>query len=212
RHAEADAEQRRAVELWEAKGATLLVERVRREVPPAEPIGRAPGGPTGVAVARSRRVVANAATANVARYDTAVAARDAGAWEHLYATDFEAVNHPTGGLTYGREGALATWRSVHAAGDVTLLHEPLATLGDSLALCRLSYAGSGASGRRFDFGPYESRAILLVEVDVGSRRRREERFAEQHLGDAIVRLYERYAELLPDGPERNRAATISRTV
>ena len=28
-------------------------------------------------------------------------------------------------------------------------------------------------------------------------------FAADHLGDAIARLYERYAELLPDGPARD---------
>jgi len=31
------------------------------------------------------------------------------------------------------------------------------------------------------------------------------------LGDAVVRLYERYAELLPDGPERTRAAATARS-
>src|SRR5262249_14761030 len=39
-----------------------------------------------------------------------------------------------------------------------------------------------------------------------------EGFAVDHLGDAIVRLYERYAELLPDGPARARAAGIARSV
>src|SRR5262249_47797142 len=32
------------------------------------------------------------------------------------------------------------------------------------------------------------------------------------LGDAVARLYERYAELLPDGPERLRSAAIARSV
>ena len=36
--------------------------------------------------------------------------------------------------------------------------------------------------------------------------------AVEHLGDAIVRLYERYAELLPDGPEQARAAATAHSV
>ena len=44
------------------------------------------------------------------------------------------------------------------------------------------------------------------------RVRRLEIFAPDRLGDAIARLYERYAELLPDGPERTRAAATARSV
>src|SRR5262249_31187366 len=32
------------------------------------------------------------------------------------------------------------------------------------------------------------------------------------LGEAVVRLYERYAELLPDGPGRTRAAATARSI
>jgi hypothetical protein len=39
-----------------------------------------------------------------------------------------------------------------------------------------------------------------------------ELFAVTRLGDAVTRLYERYAELLPDGPARDRAATTARSV
>ena len=56
RGGEADAEQRRAIELWEAKGATLLAERVQRDdrpehgpregEAPAEPPRPAPGSPS----------------------------------------------------------------------------------------------------------------------------------------------------------------------
>src|SRR5207244_7281044 len=44
------------------------------------------------------------------------------------------------------------------------------------------------------------------------RRQRAEIFAADRLGDAVVRLYERYADLLPDGPERARAAATARSV
>src|SRR5262249_44618249 len=36
--------------------------------------------------------------------------------------------------------------------------------------------------------------------------------AERCLGDAVARLYERYAELLPEGPERSRVAATARTI
>jgi hypothetical protein len=91
-------------------------------------------------------------------------------------------------------------------------HRPLATLGDSLALCRLSTSASGFSGAKFDVGAYQIDAIFLIEVDAEGRHRPVGRFPADRLGDAIVRLYERYAELLPDGPERDRAGAVARSV
>ena len=129
----------------------------------------------------------------------------------LFADDVEVVDHTTG-ATYDRQGALATWRSLLRARDPTYRHEPLATLGDSLALCRQSMSASGFAGRTFDVGAYESEQIVLIEVDAQGRRRRAEVFAADRLGDAVARLYERYAELLPDGPERTRAAATARSV
>src|SRR5256712_7003496 len=41
---------------------------------------------------------------------------------------------------------------------------------------------------------------------------RDEVFAPARRGDAIARLYERYADLLPDGPARVRAAATARSV
>ena len=38
-----------------------------------------------------------------------------------------------------------------------------------------------------------------------------ESFAPDRLGDAVARVYERYAELLPEGPERTRAAARARS-
>src|SRR5262249_24315769 len=49
-----------------------------------------------------------------------------------------------------------------------------------------------------------------VEVDEQGRMRRTEVFGEHMLGDAVARLYERYAELLPDGSARARAAVTAR--
>jgi hypothetical protein len=54
-----------------------------------------------------------------------------------------------------------------------------------------------------------SRSILR-EVDAEGRLRRTEIFAGDHLADAVVRLYERHAELLPEGAERTQATTTAR--
>jgi hypothetical protein len=49
-------------------------------------------------------------------------------------------------------------------------------------------------------------------VDARGQNRRAELFAPDRLGDAVARLYERYAELLPDGGARTRAAATARSV
>src|SRR5262249_58149148 len=95
--------------------------------------------------------------------------------------------------------------------DRELQWGPVGAVGDCLALCRLSVAASGTAGRTFDVGPYEKEEVDLLEVDTEGRYRSSEVFASRHLGDAVVRLYERYAELLPDGPARARAAAIARS-
>src|SRR5262249_41739142 len=77
---------------------------------------------------------------------------------------------------------------------------------------RGSMSASGTVGAKFDVGPYHRDVVALIEVDPGGRRRRTEDFAADRLGDAVVRLYERYAELLPDGPERRRIAATARSV
>src|SRR5262249_18929989 len=107
---------------------------------------------------------------------------------------------------------LATWRSLLAAEAPTCRHEPLAALGDALALCVQSLSASGFAGRTFDVGPYEREAFALIEVDSNGRQQHSEYFAVDRLGDATVRLYERYAELLPDGPAHERAAATARSV
>src|SRR5262249_10533355 len=85
-------------------------------------------------------------------------------------------------------------------------------LGESLALLRASVSATGFLGDRFDVGAFEHEDIHLIEVDGHGRRRRTEVFAADHLGDAIVRLYERYAALLPEGPGRARAPATARPI
>src|SRR5262245_28219137 len=211
RHAEAAAEEMRAIELWETKGATVLAERARRDFGRVELVERAtadrgvPARPVG------RRVRANAAAAIAARMDAALAARDAEAFAGVYADDVEYLDHTTG-TTWGRDGALRSLRSQLSAEEPTSRHEPLATLGDTLALWRVSWSASGLARGKFDVGAYEVEAIDLIEVDAQGRLHGIERFAPNHLGDAVARLYERYAELLPEGPARARAAATARSV
>jgi class 3 adenylate cyclase len=209
---EAAAEEARAVELWEAKGATLLAERARRDIGRVAEVDLAPVDRSEPARTVRRPVRANAATANVARLDAAIAARDADALPALFAHEMQTVNQQLPGGAYDRQGVLATWRSLLSAEAPACRHEPLATLGDSLVLCRQSLSASGFSGRRFDVGAYEREVFGLVEVDSDGRQQRAEHFAADKLGDAVARLYERYAELLPEGPERERAATTARSV
>lgn len=63
-----------------------------------------------------------------------------------------------------------------------------------------------------DVGPFESEHFHVAEVDEQGRRRRAEWFRPDRLGDAIACLYERYAELLPEDPRRERAARVARGV
>src|SRR4030095_6839543 len=84
-------------------------------------------------------------------------------------------------------------------------------LGDSLVLCRMRLSAQG-SGGSLDAGAYEFDGLTVIEVDAHGRRSRSETFASDQLGDAVVCLYERHAERLPDGPERERAAATARSV
>ncbi len=206
RGAEAAAEETRATSLWEAKGATLLAERARREG-----VRAVPAKSIEVPRPANRRVRPNAATANAVRLDAAIAARDTDALPTLFADRLEHHHHPTG-TTYDREGSLFAHRALLNARDATQRWEPLATLGDSLALFRSLISASALTTGKFDIGAYERDELSLIEVDAQGRRCWGESFAADRLGDAVVRLYERYAEQLPDGPERVRATATARSV
>jgi ketosteroid isomerase-like protein len=92
-----------------------------------------------------------------------------------------------------------------------LRYEPLASLGDSLALFHESISASAVKGGELDVGGYEHASVQLLEADAAGRMLRSEAFTVDRLGEAIVRLYERYAELLPEGPTRARAAARARS-
>jgi hypothetical protein len=208
RGSEADAEERRAAELWDTKGATLLREGARRESAPARPVASTPAQRSLPFV---HRVPANAATAFLARFDAALAARNFDGIRSLFSNDHQEIHHPTGS-TYGPGASVASLQRLFRSDDPIYRVEPLATLGPSLLLARRHLAASGVSSGAYDIGAYETDTIQSIEVDDQGLFRRSEVFAADALGDAVARLYERYAEQLPAGPARERAATTARAV
>src|SRR5262249_1030401 len=61
-------------------------------------------------------------------------------------------------------------------------------------------------------GPSDMNSFVLFEVDASGRRTHTEFFATDRLAEAIVRLYERHAEHLPEVSERAGAAATARTL
>ena len=159
----------------------------------------------------ARRVRSNAATASAARRDAAIRVRDLDALARELDERSEFYDH-TSSLRQDRSGLLETYRRQLRTPDLTHRREILATLGHSLALSRREWSGSGAGSRTSDFGPWELDKLTLDQVDAHGRQCWGEWFGGHQLGDAVVRLYERHAELLPEGPERERAAAVARTV
>src|SRR5439155_17398910 len=117
----------------------------------------------------ARRVRPNGATANAARTDAAIATRDADAIADLFADDADGLEHPTG-ATFDRRGSVFSLRSLLSARDPRCRHEPLATLGDALALFRTSISAGGYAGGKLHGGAYEREEVTLIEVH-GRRRR-----------------------------------------
>src|SRR5262249_14028741 len=109
-----------------------------------------------------RRVRPNAATAIAARMVAAFDARDGDALAALCGEGLELIHHPTG-TSWEREGFLFSSRAFFAAQAGTFRLEPLATLGDSLGLCRQSVSASGIGGRKFDVRAHEIEEIALIE-------------------------------------------------
>jgi hypothetical protein len=54
--------------------------------------------------------------------------------------------------------------------------------------------------------------VVVAEADANESLVASEIFAGDRLGDAIVRLYERWAGSMPDGPERTRATATARSL
>jgi ketosteroid isomerase-like protein len=169
---------------------------------------------TAVAPARSpvrRRLRPNAASKMMLGIEAGFAARDPIAIQALLSDRLLTVEHPTG-VTYGREGQIGSIERMLRLPNFEFRIEVLATLGESLCLARRRVTASGTAGGRFDVAEYEMDHIGLMEADEHGCLRLSEIFASDHLGEAIVRLYELYAESLPEGPERSRAAGIARAL
>jgi hypothetical protein len=165
-----------------------------------EEIARGEAGP---------RVRPNLATQQDDRFDAAIAARDAEALARQLADDFTVVHHPSG-RRYGRDEHLRSWRIVFAgATQIELRRTALATLGERSSLCRRAYRSGGIQGTDVSAGPGETDELALVEVDASGRTSRTEIFASHQLADAIVRLYERHADGMPEGSARETARGIA---
>jgi ketosteroid isomerase-like protein len=211
---EADAEEARAIELWEAKGATLLTGRVRR----ADAAALAPPYPAPLAGDPARaarpRVRPNAATENEARVAASVAARDLDAFAALFAGDAVEVHHQAGVVLDAGEARRLYERMFAAEIEgLRVATEPLATLGERLALVRSHISlASGRAGEAVSVGATDMSSIALVEVGADGLRTRTEFFATDQLAAAIARIYERLAELEPEGPAREAAARRARVV
>jgi class 3 adenylate cyclase len=207
RGAEADAEELRARELWEAKGATLLVERARSEAaPPALLPAAAVPNP-----ARRRRVGSNRATAHWQRMEAALAERDFACFRALFSDDHQEIDHPSGSA-YGADASVASIERLFRSREPRYRTELVATLGEWLALGRRNTSAAGAASRRYDVGAYENETLQLMEAGEAGLAVRSEVFALDRLADAVARLYERHAERLPEGPERTRAGATALAV
>ncbi len=164
RPAEADAEEHRAFELWEAKGVTVLAKRARRVA------GELQSSPPAVASfapppsAIRRRVTPNAATAWAEAFDAALAKGDTAAVAALMHAAVRIVDHPTES-TYGRDGAIESFERLLHMKDPLLRFEPLATLGESLGLFRRRIAADGGRGGGFDVGGYEREELVVIDGD-----------------------------------------------
>ena len=205
RAGEADAEQRHAVELWEAKGATLLAERVRRDADRVAPVGsQAPDAPAIPPLRPRRRPRRNTATVYSSRVLAAIEARDLDAIAAICADDLQIVHHPSG-LSYGYGEGLERFRLLFQATHLSVAYDSLATLGDALVLFRDFTSFSGLNDGELSFGAARSSYVNLLEINDRQQLARIEIFAESQLSPAIARLYARYAELLPHGAARERA-------
>src|SRR5262249_753538 len=61
-----------------------------------------------------------------------------------------------------------------------------------------------------DVGGFAGEELDLVQTDAEGRAERIETFGVDHLADAVARLYELYADSLPDGPPRARPVAPAR--
>src|SRR5262249_15396476 len=113
---------------------------------------------SGATPKRARRLRPNAATADAARCEAALAARDLTALADQLADDLVMTDHTTG-ATLDREGCLDSFRYALRVRDWTCRIEPLAALGEALALARMTYLAGSFVRDDFDVGSVEREQI-----------------------------------------------------
>jgi len=222
---EANAEEHGAHKLWETKGATLLAERARKDAAgamaepdaaaraaePTAPVTR----PAGV-VGAHRRVRPNVATAAFGHVAAAVQSRDVAALEAAFPDDQKVVEHAMG-RSFGKRANLATWKAAFEVERLDFRRETVATLGERLSLELTTTSVEGLAALELDdaiaaFGPSVVTDACVIEADDQHRLRHADVFPAERLADAVVRLFERHAELRPDGAERERASATAQAV
>src|SRR5262249_37597118 len=147
-----------------------------------------------------RSVNTNRATQATARVDAAMMAGDAGALRALLSDDYELLDHTTDARG-DRDTAMDTLHVVQKSGNLEFRESILATLGDSVALCRVIVTGSAFAAQQIESGPFEIDGLAVRVVDAHDRLSSSDLFPTNQLGGAIACLYQRYAVHLPDGPE-----------
>ena len=206
----ATAETRRAIDLCERKGATALADLAAQRLPDTTPPPAADGSVTGGARLDGRRrpVRENLATASAHRFATLLNSGDiAGFIEmgsastiHVYEVGELTPEQTLEYLSGSPEEPLAT--------TVT----PLATLGERHLLYHGTFDTSDTV-RPEPWGDSRMENVTVYEVERDGRPGPAWLFPVTHVGQAVVALYERFAESeAQPGPEQERALMAARAV
>ena len=142
-------------------------------------------------VTSSRIVASNAATAMVAQVESRVEARDWPGLRALLRDDYRCVERGVG-TDMSADKTVESFQYAFRSVDPYWENEMLASLGETLCLSRRRTGARRTAGKRFDVADYESVGYQLNEVDEQGLLRYSEVFAENRLGPAMSRLYERY--------------------
>jgi tetratricopeptide (TPR) repeat protein len=208
RSAEADAEEKRAIELWEAKGATLLAQRARRRFDEL----------TAGQSRFDRRAKPNSATEDAGRLDAVIAAKDSESlpsaarfanaasrvmdrfercwlerdWDGMVATLAPAHRlddrRRLVGMQMSAEESVASLRFVFEVPTSRFHNELLAARGHRLALFRV-----GISGQVADSGLMSTEHLQIVELDANGQQGAIVAFDLHDRGAAHAELDARYA-------------------
>jgi class 3 adenylate cyclase/tetratricopeptide (TPR) repeat protein len=195
RREEAALEDLHAIELWDAKGATLLADRARQaagRAGDAEPVGdtaraTAPARLVQAPAAAPSAWFANAASRAVDAFALAWRARD---WDRVAATFVPSHRmddrRKLVRLELSGERYFASLRMVFVANS-RWQFELLATRGERLALLRVEIASEVGDG-----GTSVGELLWLVEVDADGRRVLLVAFDPEDLDAAVRELDDRY--------------------